>query len=59
MITFIPNGSNSYEMDSLNPSTANFVLTYADPLGKPNLPAPQLIFTMVPDFCLLIIGRTA
>src|SRR5918911_3735369 len=57
--TFIPNGSNSYDIGSLSPSTANFVLTYADPLGKPNLPAPELIFTMVPDFCLLIVGRTA
>jgi len=44
-ITFIPNGSSSYEIDSVRPSTANFVLTYAEPPGKPNLPAPELIFT--------------
>ena len=27
MITFIPNGSSSYAIDSLRPSTANFVLS--------------------------------
>jgi hypothetical protein len=37
----LPNGSSSYDIDSLRPSTANFVLTYAEPPGKPNLPAPE------------------
>jgi hypothetical protein len=59
MITFVPNGSSSYAIDLLRPSTANFVLTYTDPLGYPNLPAPELIFTMTPDFRFLIVGRTA
>src|SRR6476659_5292304 len=58
-ITFMPNGSTSYDIDSVRPSTANLVLTYAEPVGKPNLPAPELILTINPDLCFLIIGRTA
>ena len=56
--TLMPNGSNSYDIDSLRPSKANLLLTYADIPGKPIRPAPELIFTIVPDFCFLIIGRT-
>src|ERR671921_198337 len=56
--TLIPNGSNSYDIDSLRPSKANLLLTYADMPGKPIRPAPELTFTIVPDFCFLIIGRT-
>src|SRR5919106_1981943 len=54
----IPNGSNSYDIDSLRPSKANLLLTYADIPGKPISPAPELTFTIVPDFCFLIMGRT-
>src|SRR5215211_1069851 len=56
--TLMPNGSNSYDIDSLRPSKANLLLTYADIPGKPIRPAPELIFTIVPDFFFLIIGRT-
>src|SRR6478752_4377737 len=48
-ITFMPNDSTSYDIDSVRPSTANLVLTYAEPVGKPNLPAPELILTINPD----------
>src|SRR3954451_6192280 len=46
-------------MDSLSPSIANFVLAYAEQVAIPNLPRPELIFTIIPDICFLIIGRTA
>src|SRR5690242_20094967 len=49
-ITFIPNDSNSYLIDLLKPSMANFVLTYAEPPGKPPMgTTPELIFTITPD----------
>src|SRR5215218_2782542 len=44
MTTLIPNGASSYEIDSLKPSNANFVLWYADKTGTPTRPPTELTF---------------
>src|SRR5487761_2074471 len=50
IIVLIPNGNNSYRIDSLRPSNANLELMYPGVTGKPILPATELMFTIVPDF---------
>ena len=59
IMILIPKGDSSYLIDSLNPSSANFELMYAGETGKPILPATELTFTTIPDFCLRITGKTA
>ena len=59
MTTLIPNGSRSYAIDSLRPSTANFVLIYGDSRGIAIFPPIELMFTMMPLFCSLMVGKTA
>ena len=58
IITFTPNGPSSYLSDSERPSIANFELTYAVDAGNPILPATELMFTIFPEPCSLIIGAT-
>src|SRR6478736_2444288 len=56
--TLIPKGSNSYDNDSLIPSNANFVLLYADKTGTLIRPPTELMFTIKPPpCCVLIIGK--
>src|SRR6185437_14166386 len=59
IIVLIPNGINSYRIDSLKPSNANLALMYPGVTGKPILPATELTFTIVPDFWPRIVGNTA
>jgi hypothetical protein len=55
----IPKGSSSYAIDSLKPSRANLVATYAEITGKGTCPFTELTFTiMPPPDTFLIIGST-
>src|SRR5579885_2453886 len=58
IMVLIPKGASSYLIDSLRPSSANFELMYAGVTGNPILPATELMFTMIPDFWLRIVGKT-
>jgi hypothetical protein len=49
---------NSYAIDSLRPSSANLVLTYAEESGRPTRPANELMLIVVPLCCFLICGST-
>ena len=55
----IPNDSNSYCIDSERPSRANLVAWYGEFSGKDILPPKDVVFTIIPALCFLIIGITA
>ena len=58
-ITLIPKGSSSYAIDSLKPSRANLVATYAEITGNGTCPFTELTFTIIPPpMPFLIIGST-
>jgi hypothetical protein len=57
--TLIPNGSNSYCIDSDRPSRANLVAWYGEFNGKDILPPKDVMFTIIPPPCSLIVGITA
>jgi hypothetical protein len=46
-------------MDSDRPSKANLVASYGEFSGKDILPPKDVMFTIIPSPCFLIIGITA
>ena len=55
----IPNGSNSYCIDSDRPSNVNLVAWYGEFSGKDILPPRDVMSNIMPPLCFLIMGITA